>query len=351
MSETLSFGTVFFYEKGEAMLSIVNNASDTTASDISVTIDKKAFSVETDCSVLSPGNACDINLTWRPMPDGITDGALTVSYQNGLDKASVSATLVGNSANRCDGAIEFPDFNLEAAIRTTINKPSGAISSSDFKELNTLDANEMQIEDLRGLQCITELTTIDFSYNHIVDLSPLIPLVALTNINLFQNDIVDISPLAGLTDVKYLYLEHNTISDIAPVALLSKLIEIGLSYNDLISDLSPLSTLDALNYLGLAFNNIEDISSLATLASLETLTLNNNNISDISALTSLPNLSVLFIYHNEISDLSPLVANLSIDEGDIVSAHSNLLICNDPQTESDIAELIERGVNLSHDCQ
>jgi Leucine-rich repeat (LRR) protein len=350
-SETLNFGTVFFYEKGESVLSIINDASDTTATDISIAIDNKAFSVETDCSLLSPGNACDINLTWRPMPDDITDGVLTVSYQNGFDMASASATLIGTSANRCDGAIEFPDFNLEAAIRAAINKPSGVISSSDLKELNELDASEMQIEDLRGLQCITELTTIDFSYNHIADLYPLIPLVALMDINFYQNEIIDISPLAGLADVKYLYLEHNRISDIASVALLSKLIEIGLSYNNLIADLSPLSTLNALRYLGLAFNNIEDISALATLTSLNTLTLNNNIISDISALTTLPNLSVLFIYHNEISDLSPLVANFSVDEGDMVSAHSNLLICSDPQTESDIAELIARGVNLSHDCQ
>ena len=92
--------------------------------------------------------------------------------------------------------VTFPDASLEAAIREAINKPEGPIYMSDLKSLTTLEAREMGISDLSGLEYLTNLRYLELWYNNISDLSP----------------------LAGLTNLDYLFLTSNNISDLSPLA-------------------------------------------------------------------------------------------------------------------------------------
>ena len=58
----------------------------------------------------------------------------------------------------------------------------------------------------------------------------------------------------------------------------------------------------------------------------------------------------LFLYNNEFTDISPLVENPGINFGDDVRFHNNPLYCSDPTTQSNLATLFGRGVDLTTDC-
>lgn len=224
-----------------------------------------------------------------------------------------------------DCVVDFPDANLQAAIRNEITKPTGDIMASDLTGLTTLDFRASEIADLSGLEYCTELTSVDLHENLISDLGPLAALVDLTFLSLYENQIPDVSPLAGLVSLDRLYVGMNLIEDVRPLA--------GLAVID---------------RLYLNSNQITDISALAGLTTLNQLALHVNQITDISPLVGLTNMGTLNIYTNQITDLGPLVSNAGIDSGDVVNVHGNPLDATSCSVH--IPALEGRGVTLSHDC-
>ena len=73
-----------------------------------------------------------------------------------------------------DGAVSFPDANLEEAIRSAISKPSGSIYPADLESLTTLHASHSEISDLTGLEYCVNLNDLDLSHNNIKDIKPLV---------------------------------------------------------------------------------------------------------------------------------------------------------------------------------
>ena len=223
--------------------------------------------------------------------------------------------------------VNFPDPNLEAAIREAINKPEGPITDEDLAGLTELDASDSGISDLTGIEhCVnleelylrhnemtsinpigelTNLRKLDLSENRIVDISPLSRLTNLEWLNLWINQIDKISPLSGLTNLQWLSLGHNRISDISPLAGLTNLQQLWLDGNQ-ISDISPLSSLVKLQQLWLAINQVDDLSPLRNLTNLRSLNLGSNRINDLSSLSNLTHLEGLNLWANRISDLTPL---------------------------------------------
>jgi len=218
-----------------------------------------------------------------------------------------------------DIVVDFPDSNLEAAVRSAIAKTSGDIYSSDVAALSRLSAVGRDIADLTGLEYCTGLNMLRLRFNRISDLAP----------------------LANLDSLKELYLEENEISDLPPLSGLSGLCYLKLCGNRL-SDISPLSSLTGLTYLTLTDNEISDITPLAGLTSLGRLCLWNNRISDLTPLTGLTELYRLYLFWNEISDISPLLENSGLGEGDVVQVMGNPL--SRESLEVYIPQLIERGV-------
>jgi len=205
--------------------------------------------------------------------------------------------------------VDFPDPNLEAAIREAIGKPTGPIYPSDLVGLTSLSASLKSITNLTGLEHCINLTELDLEGNQISDISPLANLTNLTYLYLRDNQISDISALANLINLTLLDLCFNQISDLFPLTNLTSLTELYLGANH-ISDISPLGNLTNLTYLGLWDNQISDILPLANLANLTFLALSVNQISDISPLGNLTNLTLLELKSNQISDILPL-ANLA----------------------------------------
>ena len=124
-------------------------------------------------------------------------------------------------------SVTFPDTNLEAVIRETIDKPEGSIYTSEFESLAVLDARERGINDLTGLEYCLNLRELDLENNNISDISALVGLNILQELNLKNNNISDISALASLANLEGLYLNNNNISDIS--ALVNN---VGLAVGD-----------------------------------------------------------------------------------------------------------------------
>lgn len=135
--------------------------------------------------------------------------------------------------------VDFPDPELEAAIRVAISKPTGDIHEIDLIGLAFLDAAGIDIVNLGGIQYCTNLTELDLRYNQIVNVSPLAGLTNLTELYLDSNLIVDISPLAGLTNLTELWLGSNQIVDIGWLSDLINLTFLDLDKNQIV-DIDPL---------------------------------------------------------------------------------------------------------------
>jgi hypothetical protein len=218
----------------------------------------------------------------------------------------VSATCIH------DFAVNFPDANLEAAIRMILGKPSGDILKSDLLTMEDLSANEQEIANLTGVENCLNLIFINLIDNNISSISPLADLTKLYSLNLTYNQVDNLSNLTGLSSLEKLYLTENQISDISPLAGLTGLTELTLSNNE-IDDLSPLAGLINLQVLSLVNNQFTDISDLSGLTTLEELFLGANAIDDLSPLADLDNLLALYIEHTDVTDLSPISGLVNLE--------------------------------------
>ena len=193
--------------------------------------------------------------------------------------------------------VSFADANLELAVRRTLNKPEGPLTTTDLASLTKLDVEWQDvsgIESLAGLEHATALDTLNLWGNQIADLSPLAGLTQLTHLNLGHNQVADVGPLAGLTNLKWLSLWGNAVADVSPLAGLTKL-----------------------TYLNLWGNAIEAVSALAGLTKLTSLDLGHNAVADVRPLDGLTRLDWLGLVDNLIrqGDLAAQVPTLI--EGDV----------------------------------
>ena len=78
-----------------------------------------------------------------------------------------------------DQEVTFDDANLEAIIRQAIEKPSGDIRQSELDSITILEADQVEIGNITGLQYCTNLTSISLRGNDIQDISPLSNLTSL----------------------------------------------------------------------------------------------------------------------------------------------------------------------------
>jgi hypothetical protein len=220
-------------------------------------------------------------------------------------------------------AVNFPDSNLEVAIREAIGKPEGVVDTTDLASLTSFEYNYGNISDLSGLENCVNLNYLRLSSNEIADLSAVSSLTNLTALILNGNQISTISPLSGLTSLSSLDLVYNQISDI-----------------------SPLSSLTDLTYLNLSANQISDASPLSGLTEISVLYLTDNQIKDISALSSLTNLNTLWLHQNQISDISPLLHISNLTD---VHLRQNPLGADSVDTI--IPQLRARGVSVDYDTE
>ena len=202
--------------------------------------------------------------------------------------------------------VNIPDANLRAAIATALGKAPGAtITAEEMATLTRLEAHNVNIRNLTGLEAATRLEEIRCNNNLISDLLPLTDLVNLRVIEFRHNEISDLSPLAGLINLEWLIVPHNLIFHLSAVTDLVNLRGLDISHNAII-DLSPLSSLIKLHRIWMTENPPADLRPLSGLISLVSFHSWGTPILDIAPLVDLPKLQEIDICGGEISDLSPL---------------------------------------------
>jgi Leucine-rich repeat (LRR) protein len=167
----------------------------------------------------------------------LTFGLLMIAVLCGCGPAAPEATEV-----------HFPDSNLEAVIRETINKPNGSIYDSDLESITAIDATYGGISNLSGLEYCVNLTQLNLFDNQLSDASILSELPNLESLDLSCNPI-NISTLSGLHSLKELSLRgwplYSSASFYCPME---------------ISDIEPLLNLTNLTNLDISFNHLSNTS-------------------------------------------------------------------------------------------
>lgn len=120
------------------------------------------------------------------------------------------------------GIVLFPDDNLETAVRMELGQPFGPITSLDMQELTYLNASNLLVRNLEGIQYASRLLWLDLSNdqrvaNTISNVSQLSCLLNLTFLNLANNDVTDVTPLGGLFELDQLHLSGNPVVNITPL--------------------------------------------------------------------------------------------------------------------------------------
>jgi uncharacterized repeat protein (TIGR01451 family) len=145
--------------------------------------------------------------------------------------------------------VMFEDENLEQAVRNQLGKDEGKVLTTDLATLTYLDASDMNIGSLIGLE---------EAYN-------------LNVLYLDSNNISDIRPLENLQELMTLSLSYNPITDGSVLAQLQLLNEVDISGTD-ISDLSFLTNLPSLQWVGaydIAIDYTTDESALGIIKALQ----------------------------------------------------------------------------------
>jgi len=135
--------------------------------------------------------------------------------------------------------VNFPNPNLEAAVREVIKIPSGPIDKSSLARVTVLQVTNEGIDKINGLEQCSNLRFLNLGSNRITDISPLADLMNLKVLQLDSNRITDISPLANLTGLTSLLITNNQITDITPLANLTNLTMLWLN-NNRVTDILPL---------------------------------------------------------------------------------------------------------------
>ena len=242
---------------------------------------------------------------------GRAESTLTLGPNLGRQTVEVSAAGIEQTVTFVAVAREdviIPDANLRAAVGAALGMVSVArIDPVEMVTLTDLDASEVGISNLTGLELATNLTGLNLEGNRISDISALAGLTNLTSLSLSNNMLSDISALTGLTNLTNLSLGNNMLSDISTLSGLTSLTELVLRGNS-IRDISALAGLTNLTSLNLERSSVSDISALAGLTDLTSLSLGSDLVSDISTLSGLTNLKTLVLRGNSIRDISALAA-------------------------------------------
>ncbi len=211
--------------------------------------------------------------------------------------------------------VNIPDASLRTVINEILDKAPDAptITRAEMATLRRIEAHDVGITDLTGLEFATELEQIRCNNNLVSDLSPLARLAKLGVVELRNNIIEDLSPLEKLINLTWVIVPHNLIADLSPLEELISLEGLEISDN-VVSDLSPLAGLIKLHSIWMSGNPLADLSPLTGLISLRSFHSWGTPILNLAALTKLPKLRLLDVCGAEISDISVLEGFTTLEE-------------------------------------
>ncbi len=193
---------------------------------------------------------------------------------------------------------EIQDVELRRAAEWEVFSTVG----NDLTTLVYLDASNLGVEDLAGLEGAASLRGLFLDGNRITDIAPLSGL-RLWALTLARNMVEDLAPLAAMESLVNLALDGNSLGELPPLP--PNLRHLYLWDNSL-SDIASLADLPYLRELDIGANRIASLAPLAGISGLEYLHVHDNRIADLSPL-SFASLKELHFRDNHVRDLSPLL--------------------------------------------
>lgn len=181
-----------------------------------------------------------------------------------------------------EGAIVFPNKDIESYIRSIVWIQDDDLHYSDVKGVTSLDLSGRKLSDISFLKYFTGLATLNLSSNRVKDISFLRGLTALEELDLSNNQISNIEPLVRLSKLTKLNLSDNSIQgiDVSMVQMIS-LDVLDISGNKLkVLPILPPNVTDLI----IADNAISSIEPIGSLGSLVRLDIGGNKVNDISCL-------------------------------------------------------------------
>jgi internalin A len=120
-------------------------------------------------------------------------------------------TLTNLMPNAGAQEVFIPDPDLNAAIRATLSKPTGALTAQDMLSLTNLGAFSRRVRSLEGLGAAQNLTTLNLNNNQLTNFSFRVGLTNLTTLWLDGNELTSLTLPAGLMRLTTLVLDHNPL--------------------------------------------------------------------------------------------------------------------------------------------
>lgn len=233
----------------------------------------------------------------------------------------------------------FADPRLELAVRASMPQD---VLAQPLSSLTRLDAADLGIRRLRGIEQLSELRWVDLSRNPLVGvtelgantkliglkltqtatstLTGLAGLPDLEDLDLHGSRVLSIDAVAGLPSLRSLNLGLCLVKQLGPLARLTKLesltlgnpaVQVGRILTSIPEpidlDLAPIRQLHSLRQLRLFGLRIDSLARLGELLGIEELIMERCMFGGgLSMLPQLPRLEVLSLAHCEVDDLATL---------------------------------------------
>ncbi|SFU45553.1 Carbohydrate binding module 27 [Clostridium sp. DSM 8431] len=220
---------------------------------------------------------------------------LIAKLESGKDKTDLEARIKVVKDSLVDtNTVTVKDANLKSAICKLLNKSvTDTLTKADMAKVKNLDAKNLGITSLEGLEYATNLRDLDVTGNSITDVTPITSLMSLKYLSLDNNSVTDamLNTLSSMTSLLSLSVTGTKVTNIDPVAKLVNLKYLYISNTD-VSDLTPVKGLSELRYLYLCNTKVKDIAPVYSCQKLMILGISGNGMNyNIWGLKSqLPNL-------------------------------------------------------------
>ena len=120
---------------------------------------------------------------------------------------------------------------IEAAIRKSLNKPTGELTEADLEKVTQLSLSYNQLTSVKGLEKLTQLTHLGLSANKLTDVKGLEKLTQLRSLDLQNNKLTDVTGLEKLAQLGRLGLPDNKLTSLKGLEKLTQLTYLELQNN------------------------------------------------------------------------------------------------------------------------
>lgn len=219
--------------------------------------------------------------------------------------------------------VVIPDPGLDAAIRGTLQKPTGPLTEQDLLGLTHLDAPNRNIKAIDGLEGAVNLISLGLERNGLTNFALPPQLTNLVTLDLSFNALVHCVIPSEATNLTSISLGDNRLTDLNLPGTLSSLVNLNLDDNGLASfNLS--SNLTSLMVFDIGFNSLTQLTIPSGMTNLAILIASGNQLTNFNVPDDMTGLTQLELHINQLSsfDLPQSVSgltNLDLSENELAS--------------------------------